>query len=198
MKINTLLSFVVITLFTSCAVVPIKYDVPPTVFLSHEDVMAIDFPTKKAVFNQFGSPTRKESFDDVENWYYKLGEITNSNSIGFMSGTGRIKQDPNNPYILPINRSVVTSNSQINSTSSSSLSQELYLKFWFLNDSVSKWETFGVDYKRQIRNPEYDINKENEIDEARKVAQLKNEPILLASVSGGFLAFILLLVITTN
>ena len=92
----------------------------------------------------------------------------------------------------------MTSNSQINSTSSSSLSQELYLKFWFLNDSVSKWETFGVDYKRQIRNPEYDINKENEINEARKSAQVKNEPILLASVSGGFLAFILLLVITTN
>jgi hypothetical protein len=168
------------------------------VLLSHEDVMAIDFPTKKSVFNQFGSPTRKESFDDVENWYYKLGEITNSNSIGFMSGTGRIKQDPNNPNILPINRSVVTSNSQINSTSSSSLSQELYLKFWFLNDSVSKWETFGVDYKRQIRNPEYDINKENEINEARKLAQVKNEPILLASASGGFLTFMLLLVLTAN
>ena len=192
MKIYQWVSLILVTLFSSCAVVPIKYDVPPTVLLSHEGVMSLDYSTKKDVFNQFGSPTRKESFDNVENWYYRLGEITNSNTIGLMSGTGRIQQDPSNPYILPINRSVVTSNSQINKESSSSLSQELYLKFWFQNDSVSKWETFGVDYKRPITNPDYDVAKANENAAARTLAQEKNQPINAVIIFGGFLGLITL------
>lgn len=196
MKIYQWASLLLVTLYSSCAVVPIKYDVPPTVILSHEGVMSLDYSTKKDVFNQFGSPTRKESFDNVENWYYRLGEITNSNTIGLMSGTGRIKQDPSNPYILPINRSVVTSNSQINKQFTSSLSQELYLKFWFQNDSVSKWETFGVDYKRPIPNPDYDVAKANENAAARTIAQKKNQPITMVIFFGGFLGFIAILVAT--
>jgi outer membrane protein assembly factor BamE (lipoprotein component of BamABCDE complex) len=193
MKIYQWVSLILVTLFSSCAVVPIKYDVPPTVLLSHEGVMSLDYSTKKDVFNQFGSPTRKESFDNVENWYYRLGEITNSNTIGLMSGTGRIQQDPNNPYILPINRSVVTSNSQVNKQFSSSLSQELYLKFWFQNDTVSKWETFGVDYKRPIPNPDYDAAKAIENATARTIAQKKYQPKQAAIIFGGFLGLVLII-----
>jgi len=43
--------------------------------------MTHDFPTKKSVFVKFGTPTSKETFENLENWYFKLSEVTNSKSI---------------------------------------------------------------------------------------------------------------------
>jgi hypothetical protein len=75
---------------------------PEIPMVTHSEVMTIDFPTKKTVFVKFGTPTSKETFENIENWYYKLSEVTNSTTLGFSSGTGFIMQNPLNPYLNPI------------------------------------------------------------------------------------------------
>jgi hypothetical protein len=136
-------------LFTACVVVGLISCVlqkPYVPMKSHDAVMTHDFPTKKSVFVKFGTPTSKETFENIENWYFKLSEVTNSNSIGFSSGTGKISQDPMNPLLPSENRSLITQQRQIISIRTNSTTRETYVKFWFVNDTVVKWETFGVDY----------------------------------------------------
>ena len=136
-------------LFTACVVVGLISCVlqkPYVPMKSHDAVMTHDFPTKKSVFVKFGTPTSKETFENIENWYFKLSEVTNSNSIGFSSGTGKISQDPMNPLFPSENRSLITQQRQIISIRTNSTTRETYVKFWFVNDTVVKWETFGVDY----------------------------------------------------
>jgi hypothetical protein len=136
-------------LFTACVLVGLMACVvqkPYVPMKSHDAVMTHDFPTKKSVFVKFGTPTSKETFENLENWYFKLSEVTNSNSIGFSSGTGKISQDPTNPLLPSENRSLITQQRQIISIRTNSTTRETYVKFWFVNDTVVKWETFGVDY----------------------------------------------------
>jgi len=136
-------------LFTACVVIGLISCVlqkPYVPMKSHDAVMTHDFPTKKSVFVKFGTPTSKETFENIENWYFKLSEVTNSNSIGFSSGTGKISQDPMNPLLPSENRSLITQQRQIISIRTNSTTRETYVKFWFVNDTVVKWETFGVDY----------------------------------------------------
>jgi len=136
-------------LFTACVLVGLMACVvqkPYVPMKSHDAVMTHDFPTKKSVFVKFGTPTSKETFENIENWYFKLSEVTNSNSIGFSSGTGKISQDPMNPLLPSENRSLITQQRQIISIRTNSTTRETYVKFWFVNDTVVKWETFGVDY----------------------------------------------------
>jgi len=136
-------------LFTACVLVGLIACVvqkPYVPMKSHDAVMTHDFPTKKSVFVKFGTPTSKETFENLENWYFKLSEVTNSNSIGFSSGTGKISQDPMNPLLPSENRSLITQQRQIISIRTNSTTRETYVKFWFVNDTVVKWETFGVDY----------------------------------------------------
>jgi len=117
---------------------------------SHADVMKQDYPTKKSVFMRFGTPTSKETFENIENWSFKLSEVTASTSIVHSYGTGRISQNPLNPYFLPVNRELVTRQSQNTFQKTNSTTVETFVKFWFVNDTVIKWETFGVDYSRPI------------------------------------------------
>ena len=136
-------------LFTACLLLGLISCVlqkPYVPMKSHDAVMTHDFPTKKSVFVKFGTPTSKETFENIENWYFKLSEVTNSNSIGFSSGTGKISQDPMNPLLPSENRSLITQQRQIISIRTNSTTRETYVKFWFVNDTVVKWETFGVDY----------------------------------------------------
>lgn len=76
-----------------------------------------------------------------------------------MSGSTKIKQDPLNPFIPAINRTIVANQHQVSNSISTSTSRETYVKFWFESDTVIKWETFGVDYQRLVVNPLYDQNK---------------------------------------
>ena len=108
-----LLWYIIITI-TSCAVVPHQYLVSPTKLLTHSEVMVLDYPNKKSVFQEYGSPTNKETYDSIENWYFKLGEITNTSSVGLMSGSTKIKQDPLNPFIPAINRTIFANQHQWN------------------------------------------------------------------------------------
>lgn len=159
MLLRQLLLWYIIITITSCAVVPHQYLVSPTKLLTHSEVMALDYPNKKSVFQEYGSPTKKETYDSIENWYFKLGEITNTSSVGLMSGSTKIKQDPLNPFIPAINRTIVANQHQVSNSISTSTNRETYVKFWFESDTVIKWETFGVDYQRLVVNPLYDQNK---------------------------------------
>ncbi len=114
------------SLFFSCSSTKPRYNVPPTIKLPHEQVMTTDFPTKKSVFVRFGTPSSKETFDGIENWYYKLSEVTNTNSIGFSSGSGQIGQNPLNPSLSPVNRTLITSQSSITNVKSNSTTVETY------------------------------------------------------------------------
>jgi hypothetical protein len=136
-------------IFTACLLVGLfscALQKPYVPMKSHDDVMTQDFPTKKTVFVKFGTPTSKETFENIENWYFKLSEVTNSNSLGFSSGTGKISQDPLNPLLPAENRSLITQQRQVVSIRTNSTTRETYVKFWFVNDTVVKWETFGIDY----------------------------------------------------
>ncbi len=182
-----------ILIVDSCATVPEKYNIPQFIRISHEEVMTTDFPDKKSVFLKFGTPTTKETLENVENWYYKIAEITNTTSIGHSSGIGLIKQNPNNVGQLPINRSLITSQVNTSAINSKSTTVETYMKFWFENDSVIKWETYGVDYGKLIPNKMYDekVAKENQLN--REKAFSKNRPVVM----GLIFAFVFTIVIMT-
>lgn len=144
-------------LFTSCLLIGLFSCVvpqPPNVPMqSHADVMTQDYPTKKSVFIKFGTPTNKETFENIENWYFKLSEVTASTSIGHSYGTGRISQNPMNPYFRTVDRELVTRQSQNTFQKTNSTTVETFVKFWFVNDTVIKWESYGVDFSRPITMP---------------------------------------------
>lgn len=183
----------------SCAIPakPLVYSQPQFVKLSHEEVMTEDFPTKKSVFVKFGTPTNKETYENIENWYFKLGEVTSSSSIGLSTGNGRISQDPSNPYLRPVDRSLVTNQTQINSIRTNSSTVETYVKFWFENDSVTKWETFGVDYSRMVLNPNYNESEAEKYEELKQKwqeqkyqRQKRNAPVTFVVVFAAMVAFL--------
>jgi hypothetical protein len=190
---NRLIVVTLLSISTSCSVQKARYNVPQTIKMSHQEVMTIDYPTKKSVFIKFGTPTSKETYDNIENWYFKLSEITNTNSIGLASGSGRIMQDPMNPYLKPVDRSLVTNQRQSTIARSNSTTVETYVKFWFQNDSVTKWETLGVDYSRDIPNPDFnaELYRESQIMESR--APSGNAKLVFATLSVGMLIFLLAL-----
>ncbi len=156
---NYLLALLVVIWVSSCAVVPPPYTISESIMKPHNEVMTEDFPTKKSVFVKYGTPTRKETFENIENWYFKLSEVTNSTSIGFSSGVGRIYQDPLNPYLRPQDRALNTTQNQVNRQTVNSSTIETYVQFWFTNDTVTKWESYGVNYSHLVPNPKYDASK---------------------------------------
>ena len=144
-------------LFTACLLIGLFSCVvpqPPNVPMqSHADVMTEDYPTKKSVFMKFGTPTSRETFENIENWYFKLSEVTASTSIGHSYGTGRISQFPMNPNVGSVDRTLVTRQSQNTFQKTNSTTVETFVKFWFVNDTVIKWESYGVDFSRPIEKP---------------------------------------------
>lgn len=146
--------------------------------------MRNDFPTKKAVFLKFGTPTSKETYENIENWYFKISEITTSNSVGVSTGTGSIHQNPYNVILTPVNKSLIVNQSQVNTQKTNSTTVETYVKFWFINDSVSKWESVGVDYSRSVPNKFYD---EAEALKSEKLLQEWEQSNVAADESGKFI-----------
>lgn len=178
---NYLLALLVVIWVSSCAVVPPPYTISQSIMKPHNEVMTEGFPTKKSVFVKYGTPTRKETFENIENWYFKLSEVTNSTSIGFSSGVGRVYQDPLNPYLRPQDRALNTTQNQINSQTVNSSTVETYVQFWFANDTVTKWETYGVNYSHLVANPKYDASKAAMNNAEREKAGKHNKKIGLIS-----------------
>lgn len=177
---------------------PPAYNIPKYTVIPHEEVMRNDFPTKKAVFLKFGTPTSKETFENIENWYFKLSEITSSNSIGISSGTGVIHQNPYNTVLNPINQSLIVNQTQVNTQKTNSTTVETYVKFWFINDSVSKWESVGVDYSKKIPNKFYDEEEAIKSEKLRKeweennnIEKAQTSRIIVFTISGLLFYFLL-------
>ncbi len=63
-------------------------------------------------------------------------------------GTGKLFVDQNKAAIISNNVQSTVVNTQ-------TISKEMYVKFWFRNDTVIKWETYGVNYQREILNPNF-------------------------------------------
>jgi hypothetical protein len=190
---NYLLALLVVIWVSSCAVVPPPYSISETIMKSHNEVMTENYPTKKSVFVKYGTPMRKETFENIENWYYKLSELTSSTSIGFSSGVGRIYQDPLNPYLRPQDRALNSTVNQVNSQKVNSSTVETYVQFWFVNDTVSKWETYGVNYSYPIPNPKYNRNIASTNFTEREKAEKHNKTLTflgLMGVIGGWLALL--------
>ncbi len=203
---KVLFQLVFSVLLFSCAMPakPPVYSEPRLVKMAHEDVMNEDFPTKKSVFIKFGTPTNKETFENMENWYFKFSEVSSTSSVGYSSGTGRISQDPMNPHRRSIDRALITNQTQISGARTNSTTVETYVKFWFVNDSVTKWESYGVDYSRMVRNPYYDEasaieyeNRMREWEEQRVKVQKKQGPIVFGVVLSSILGLLVVLGLTT-
>lgn len=169
-------------LFASCAA-PLSYTEPRNIIVPHNVVMTQDFPFKEQVFTRFGSPTSKETYNNVENWYYRLGEITNSSSLGLSTGVGKIYVDPSKPELL-------SSNLQMGIVNSQTYSKETYVKFWFKNDTVVKWETFGVNFQREKPNDKFD---EIAYQKALNERKSDNSELVFPSILFGLFATILLI-----
>ena len=147
----SLFSFLLVTII-SCYTPQVINEPESIPMLSHEEVMKVDFPTKKSVFLRFGTPTSKESFENIENWYYKISEETNSSGFTYSNGYGIIAQNPMNPYLNLISRSLVVQQTQNIIQNTKSTTVETFVKFWFVNDTVIKWQTYGVNYSRPNEN----------------------------------------------
>ena len=168
-KLNILSIFLV--LLASCAA-PLSYVEPKTIILSHEEVMSTDFPLKEQVFGKFGSPNSKETYNKMENWYYKLGEITSSRSNGLSMGTGKLSADPYKP-------SLISNNIQSTIVNTQTISKETYVKFWFRNDTVIKWETYGVNFQREIPNPNFNEILYNEAIKKREESKESSSVVIM-------------------
>ncbi len=187
---NNLFLLVACSFVVSCASVPKKYNVTPMVKQTHNQVMTLDFPDKKSVFFKFGTPTIKDSLDNIENWYYKIAEVTNTTSLSHSTGMGIIKQNPYHPSLPVLNRSLITTETTLSRVNTNSTTIETYVRFWFKNDSVIKWETYGVNYEREIPNKYYDHKIAKETETKRMEAIKKNKPIVFGSFIATFLVFV--------
>jgi hypothetical protein len=148
-----IIKFITSILFVSLMTITNSYAVNDTIRQSHYAVMNQEFPNKKAVFLKFGTPTNSSSFENVESWYYKIGEETNNVSRTLNFTTGTTHQNYLNPWLIDIFKSIEKTEHGISNQTSNSKTLETYVKFWFMNDTVVKWETYGVDYSRNIVRP---------------------------------------------
>jgi threonyl-tRNA synthetase len=81
----------------------------------------------------------------------------------------------------------------INSTSNAVV-RESYLKFWFTNDSVTKWETYGVDYSTDVANPNFKLEDFKRIETERGKIISRNKKVgtsIYLSVILGFVALLI-------
>jgi hypothetical protein len=120
---------------------------------SHQEFMNLEFPNKKAVFLKFGTPTYSSSFENVESWYYKIGEETNIVGKTLNFSTSTTQQNYLNPWLSDVFKQLEKTEMGVSNQTSHSKTVETYVKFWFVNELVVKWETYGVDYSRDIVRP---------------------------------------------
>ena len=161
--------------------------------MSHAEVMTLNYPAKQQVFAEFGTPDKKETFEKSENWIYKLGSITKTKTLGVVTGRGLVYQNPLNPVLSPVNRSIVIDQNQIINSTSNAVTHESYLKFWFTKDSVTKWETYGVDYSTDVANPNFNLEDFKRIETERGKIISRNKKVgasIYISVIVGFVALL--------
>jgi hypothetical protein len=143
---------------------PVYYDT----VITHDKFMRTNYANKVQVFSKYGVATRKDTLQNIEVWYYRLGESTKSQTETINNSKGEVQQNPWNLVLPPISQSV---NVETRSTSSGitySVSTDNYVQFWFHKDSVIKYDSKGVDYSVvRVREPRYEYFEEYE-SEKRK------------------------------
>jgi hypothetical protein len=138
---------------------PVYYDT----VITHDKFMRTNYTNKLQVFSKYGVAVRKDTLQNIEVWYYRLGESTKSQTETSNNSNGKVQQNPWNLVLPPISQSV---NVETRSTSSGitySVSTDNYVQFWFQKDSVIKYDSKGVDYSVvRVRESSYEYFEENE------------------------------------
>jgi len=149
------LSSIMITI-SGCSALNVQpYDVPEYITISHRDAMNEKFKTKKDVFTEFGAADKKDEYEGIEVWTYNLAERTIGVGTTINISNTETKQNRNNPNLMPIDRSIVSSSTTVSGANISSTTKNDYVTFWFDNDKVVKWESLGYSASYQIKNSQF-------------------------------------------
>ena len=110
---------------------------------THSEYMS-SFKLKSDVIKRLGAPTKKDTIEGIEIWYYSLAEIYNS------SGSGRGTQ-------IPLTNNVAVS------TKNNTTVSEKYVEFQFnKNDNtVQTWRSQGVNYSSKGKKEKIKTEEKN-------------------------------------
>ena len=103
---------------------------------SHQEYMK-RVTTKRQVVQVFGSPSKKETIEGLELWYYDKG----TRSYAYTTGTANTNLNSNYRGGIDANTNA--------SVGSSTNTYDKYVEFQFVNDKVVNWRSRGVDYGKQ-------------------------------------------------
>lgn len=125
--------------------------------------MRTNYTNKVQVFSKYGVAARKDTLQNIEVWYYRLGESTKSQTETINNSNGRVEQNPWNLVLPPISQSVNVETKSTSSGITYSVSTDNYVQFWFQKDSVINYDSKGVDYSvvrvRQVITENTKISK---------------------------------------
>jgi hypothetical protein len=182
---------------------PVYYDT----VITHDKFMRTNYANKVQVFSKYGVANRKDTLQNIEVWYYRLGESTKSQTETINNSKGEVQQNPWNLVLPPISQSV---NIETKSTSSGitySVSTDNYVQFWFQKDSVINYDSKGVDYsvvRVRQEKPEKNVLNKSDIDidsvrnsESESEKEKRNHIVSIFFVVTGFAVVIYVLVAGT-
>lgn len=101
----------------------------PEIIVSHQEVMN-SFTTKREVLTEYGVPTKRDSVEGIEIWFYDMKTTFTSSDAAYSSGSG--------------------SGAAVAGYSSSS-DNDSYIEFQFENDQVIHWRTQGVEFTEKTK-----------------------------------------------
>lgn len=164
---------------------PVYYDT----VITHDKYMRTNYRNKVQVFSKYGVAARKDTLQNIEVWYYRLGESTKSQTETINNSNGKVEQNPWNLVLPPISQSVNVETKSTSSGITYSVSTDNYVQFWFQKDSVINYDSKGVDYSVvRVREPRYEYFEENE--------NRKSSGLFFAAL--GFAALFVMIVAITN
>ena len=162
--------------------------------VSHREAMNERFKTKDQVFIEFGSADNKDESNGIESWTYELASRTMGNSLTLGKTNSSLGQNPNNPNLREIDRTLQSSGNWTSTSISSSKTTKDYVKFWFSEDGkVIKWESIGLDlsYQREVASASF-----NELEKPKESRNSENAKPLKSAFAVGIavVAIILFLI----
>ena len=151
--------------------------------VSHREAMNERFKTKDQVFIEFGSADNKDESNGIESWTYELASRTIGNSLTRGKTNSSLGQNPNNPNLREIDRTLQSYGNWTSTSISSSKTTKDYVKFWFNEDGkVIKWESIGLDlsYQREVASASF-----NELEKPKERSNSENAKPLKSAFAVG-------------
>ena len=110
---------------------------------THSEYMS-NIKLKSDVIKKWGAPTKKDTIEGIEIWYYGLGEVYKSSN----SGTGR--------------QNTLTKSVSVTASNNTTVSEK-YVEFQFdKNDNtVQRWRSKGVDYSSKGKKVKIKTEEKN-------------------------------------